>query len=366
MKVMLLHNEIKTFRVPLFQALSLKYNIDFYCLRKNHSTVDSVSNVHYGRYFRIPKMQDLEIPMGLWKHLKEKNPDVIISTDLGYAITYIGFAFAKMYNKKFVLWNEQWCDIEHPRRKITKPLEKYICKKSDIILAFGEKHGQYAVNLGADPEKIVNVPNAVPDIEPTPLTDMDIPWLYDSSLFKIVCPARLVKFKGHITVLDAITKIIQTHSNIRVIFAGSGPELKTLNELVCLRNLSQYVYITNKTYNSKERDTLFTYSDLIILASLKSRGVEAWGLVINEAAMFGKKIIVSDATGTANELVLDKITGRIFKSGNSDSLAECISSAYEKTLIWNNYSLSIKQRVHDKYSMDLLIKQFKQTLDRLM
>lgn len=366
MKVMLLHNEIKSFRVPLFKSLSLKYDIDFYCLRKNQSTVDHISNVHYGRYFRIPKMQDLEIPLDLWKHLKQKNPDIIISTDLGYAITYIGFMFAKMYNKKFILWNEQWCDIEHPRRKLTKPFEKYICKKSNLIFAFGEKHGKYAESLGADPRKIINVPNAVPDILPSPISDMDIPWLYDTSLFKIVCPARLVKFKGHTTVLDAITKLIGTHSNIRVIFAGSGPELNQLNELIDSRNLSQYVHITNKTYNSKERDTLFTYADLVILASLKTRGVEAWGLVINEAAMFGKKIIVSDATGTANELVLDNITGRVFDSQNPDSLSECIRSAYEKSLVWNDFAVSIKRRVHDNYSMDLLIERFEQTLNRLM
>jgi len=79
-----------------------------------------------------------------------------------------------------------------------------------------------------------------------------------------------------------------------------------------------------------------------------------------------KKIIVSDATGTANELVLDNITGRIFDSQNSDSLSECIRSAYEKSLVWNDFALSIKRRVHDNYSMDLLIERFEQTLDRLM
>jgi|AGFT01.1.fsa_nt_gi Glycosyltransferase len=366
MKVMLLHNEIKPFRVPLFNSLISKYDIDFYCLRKNHSTVDSISNVQYGRYFRIPKMQDLEVPIDLWKHLKQKNPDIIISTDLGYAITYIGFAYAKMYHKKFILWNEQWCDIKHPRRWLTKPLEKYICKQSDVILAFGEKHGRYATNLGAEPSKIINVPNAVPDIVPSPLTNIDIPWLYDASLFKIVCPARLVKFKGHITVLDAVEKLIKTYSNIRVIFAGSGPELDTLKNLIKSKKLSEYVFIVNKTYNTRERDTLFTYADLVILASLKARGVEAWGLVINEAAMFGQKIIVSDATGTAGELVLENITGRVFESDNSEHLVECIVSAYNESAVWNEYGKRIKDKVHAEYSMDVLIERFKQTLDRLV
>ncbi|HCO1397206.1 TPA: hypothetical protein N7L52_004901, partial [Escherichia coli] len=85
MKIVLLHNEIKPFRLPLFNYLNSIYDVKIYCLRSNKLTENNIKDVEYGRYIRIPKMQDLEIPLDLWFFLKNEKPDVIISTDLGYA-----------------------------------------------------------------------------------------------------------------------------------------------------------------------------------------------------------------------------------------------------------------------------------------
>ncbi|EIZ0002899.1 hypothetical protein QFM24_004943, partial [Escherichia coli] len=131
MKIVLLHNEIKPFRLPLFNYLNSIYDVKIYCLRSNKLTENNIKDVEYGRYIRIPKMQDLEIPLDLWFFLKNEKPDVIISTDLGYAITYIGYLYSRVNQCKFVLWNEQWSDILHPRRYLTKPLERLICRKAD-------------------------------------------------------------------------------------------------------------------------------------------------------------------------------------------------------------------------------------------
>ena len=56
MKIVLLHNEIKPFRLPLFNYLNSIYDVKIYCLRSNKLTENNIKDVEYGRYIRIPKM----------------------------------------------------------------------------------------------------------------------------------------------------------------------------------------------------------------------------------------------------------------------------------------------------------------------
>lgn len=371
MKIVLLHNEIKPFRVPLFKSLQEKYDILFYCLRENINTRDKMGSIYYGEYIRIPKMQDLEIPLDLWSFLKKENPDVIISTDLGYGITYLGFLFSCLYKKKFILWNEQWCDIRHPRRMLTKPLERIICKKSDKIFSFGKKHAEYLIGLGANKNDIVIVPNAVPKIKE--FSDSNsithaIPWLDDDKAFKIVCPGRLVSFKGQETILNAAVEVLNKYKNVKFIFAGTGPDRERLQKIISDKKLSDSVCVTGTTYDEKTRNVLFTKANLVILASIRSkkiRAVEAWGLVINEASQFKNKIIVSDGTGVANELIINEITGEVFESGNALELKEKIISCIENSERWEDYAESLYIKHEEEFSMQVLVEKFTNTLDEI-
>lgn len=374
MKIVLLHNEIKPFRLPLFNYLNSIYDVKIYCLRSNKLTENNIKDVEYGRYIRIPKMQDLEIPLDLWFFLKNEKPDVIISTDLGYAITYIGYLYSRVNQCKFVLWNEQWSDILHPRRYLTKPLERLICRKADKILSFGYKHAEYLIQLGAKENNISIVPNAVPDFYPLSKSHnennefFNIPWIHDVTKIKIVCPGRLVKIKGHETILNSAVGIIKANKNARFIFAGSGPEFGQLQQMVNKLGLNDYVFITGVTFNEEMKNALLINADLVILASVKSkkiRAVEAWGLVVNEAIQYKKKIIVSDATGVANELIIDNETGGVFENGNHIDLQNKILSCINHPEQWNIYAEKAYEKLITDYSMDVLIKKITFALEEI-
>ena len=105
--------------------------------------------------------------------------------------------------------------------------------------------------------------------------------------------------------------------------------------------LNDYVFITGVTFNEEMKNALLINADLVILASVKSkkiRAVEAWGLVVNEAIQYKKKIIVSDATGVANELIIDNETGGVFENGNHIDLQNKILSCINHPEQWNIYA----------------------------
>jgi glycosyltransferase involved in cell wall biosynthesis len=60
-------------------------------------------------------------------------------------------------------------------------------------------------------------------------------------------------------------------------------------------------------------------------------GYEAWALVINEAVAAGVAVVASDVVGAAYELVRDGVNGRIFRSGDLESLTQALFDATDET-----------------------------------
>ncbi|MEZ9340308.1 glycosyltransferase family 4 protein [Vibrio splendidus] len=350
-KVAFIHNNCKEFRYPVFKKLeeNNSLEVDFFLLDK---PVNELKNCTVLKSIRIPLMQDFVIPLGLYNHLKSKNYDYIISTDLGYVITYIGFLYSKLKGCKFVLWNEQWTPINHPRRYLTRVLEKYICRNSHKILAFGNKHAEFICSMGAKPNTIIRAPNVVP-------IDLNIPnqedyIQFDGQFKYILCLARLLKIKGHDSLIRAFSSIVVKYPNYRLVIAGEGKEYGNLDGLINELNLKGLVYIPNKLVTKKQKYKLINKADIFILPSIKTRVTEAWGLVVNEAATDKKPIIVSSATGSANELVVDMESGLVFEENNHEDMAEKILFMIENENFAKEMGVNAFAKVESYYNADKL------------
>lgn len=365
-KLVILHNECKEFRNPLFIALQERFECHFYFLRSNEEGQKGLSNVNIGTYFRVPKMQDLEIPTNLFKYLREINPDVIVSTDLGYAITYVGFIYSIIYKKKFILWNEQWSEILHPRRYFTRILENYICRNSHGFLAFGEKHKHFLIKRGAKSNMISVVPNAIPNGYISTSIFQSNYFDFKKSDFNVLVLARLVSFKGHEQLIMAAPHLIKKIKNIKFIFAGEGPCYSSLKNKIKQLGVDDYFYIPNKKYNNQDKNYLISNADLVCLPSTRSRTTEAWGLVINEVVSQNIPILVSSCTGVAGELIINNETGLIFKDKNIADLCEKIIFSSENRSQCIEMATKCNNLLKDKYSMELLIQETISTIDGVL
>ncbi|CAH7142526.1 Glycosyltransferase [Vibrio chagasii] len=350
-KIAFIHNNCKDFRYPVFKKLQENNNldVDFFLLDK---PVNELTNCTVLTSIRIPLMQDFVIPIGLYNHLNSKDYDYIVSTDLGYVITYIGFLYSKLKGCKFVLWNEQWTPIHHPRRYFTRFLEKYICRNSHKVLAFGNKHAEFVCSMGAEPNAIIRAPNVVP-------IELNIPEQedyinFDEQLKYILCLARLLKIKGHDSLIRAFASVVDKHPDYRLVIAGEGKEYTKLDNLINELNLKEFIYIPNKLVTKKQKFKLINKSDVFILPSIKTRVTEAWGLVVNEAAADKKPIIVSSATGAANELVVNMESGLVFEENDHEDLAEKILFMIENESLAKDMGVNAFSKVKNYYSVDKL------------
>lgn len=357
MKIAFIHSKCKLFRVEFLLKIQEKYDIDFFFYDKNNGNLNNFNEI---KVKRIPLFSDFNYAKDLEEKLLEKDYDVYISTDLGYHITHVAYEVAKKRKKKFILWNEQWIDIKHPRRTLMKPYENKIVRESSAILAFGRKCSDFLINRGADRSNIVVVPNAVPLIDSYKVEknkDESYPVTFNDK-FNILCIARLIPVKGHKYLIKAIDIVKKKYPNIQLIIAGEGPSYNELKKLVHKLNLQAEVIIPGIAVTEEQKWTLYKKSDVVVLPSVYTRHAEAWGLVVNEAAMMAKAIITTNMTGVAGEIVRNNESGIIVNEKDIEAMADAILTLANNVDIRNYYALNSKKLVEEEYTIDNMVKGF--------
>ncbi|MGL4232451.1 MAG: glycosyltransferase, partial [Casimicrobium sp.] len=90
---------------------------------------------------------------------------------------------------------------------------------------------------------------------------------------------------------------------------------------------------------------------------LPSTNQETWGLVVNEAMLFGMPAIVSNQVGSAQDLVIEGETGWTFEGGAID-LARAMHVAIENRSQLKSMGAAACERVAEGYSMDIASASF--------
>jgi len=351
-KIAFVHSKCKPFRVETFDAIQDKYDVDFYF---TDQVTEVLKNKTELSSFKIPFCSDFHYVPNLKSELEKKEYDIYISTDLGYHITYITYSVAKRKGKKFILWNEQWKNILHPRRLVlTYPYENRILRDSDAILAFGKKAIDFSVKRGADRNRVIHTPNIVPKINFKVEENIN----ENKEVKTILCIARLIPFKGQDYLIKAFKKVVSNRKDVKLIIAGEGPRYKKLKEMVTELGIEDSVEITGKLVKEQEKWKLLKESYIFVLPSVYRRTPEAWGLVVNEAAMMKKPIITTNMTGVDGEIVVDKKSGLIVKEKNENQLAEAILELLNNPEKARKYGENAQQIVETQYSVKNVMESF--------
>lgn len=356
MKIAFVHSKCRPFRYEIFESIQEKHDVDFYFTDK---IVPTLKNRYELNSIKIPFMSDFHYVTDLKRKLENKEYDIYISTDLGYHITYITYSIAKKNNKKFILWNEQWKNILHPRRFLTYPYENHILKNTDAILAFGKKARSFVINRGACKERVVLTPNIVPN---TNIND-NIKIKKLSSEKTILCLGRLIPIKGQDYLIKAFKKVCNKKDSVKLILAGEGPSYKKLNNLVEKLDLADKVEFTGKSVVGNEKWELLNSCDIFVLPSVNRISPEAWGLVVNEAAMMKKPIITTNMTGVEGEVVEHNISGLVVKQKNVDELAEAMIYLLENESEAKVFGERANQIVEKRYNLDVMLESFSNAID---
>lgn len=121
---------------------------------------------------------------------------------------------------------------------------------------------------------------------------------------------------------------------------GDGPELSKIQDLIKSLKINNQVKLSGFVKNSDLQKSCEDSSTLVLPSS-----EEGWGVVVNEALLMGKKVVVSDGCGSAAYFKnLPQVF--TFKSGAAECLLAALNNAFSYKITENDYLMA--KRLLDK------------------
>jgi len=255
---------------------------------------------HFKVLFKIPKL------------IKEFEPDIIVE-DLNKLplfspyITKIPKLIQIHHLWKFSIFKEAFFPVALAVW-LGERIIPFIYRKCHFV-AVSPSAKKELCELGIAKEKISVIYNG------TENEYLDTEKVRDKSLY-FLWLGRFRKYKGVWVAFEAFRIFSQKHPDVKLLFAGSGPEEAKMREKVKKYGLEGKIEFLGMVH-SKEKMELMSKALGLLQTSYK----EGWGLTVIEAAACGTASIASNVSGLCDS-VKDKETGLLFKAGSAEDCAK--------------------------------------------
>jgi glycosyltransferase involved in cell wall biosynthesis len=235
--------------------------------------------------------------------------------------------WAKKNRLPLFLWGDS--NIRGDRVKGWRAVTKRIVVRRVIrtctgLLPCGEWGKQFFAKYGGDEHRMFYFP-VEPDyelIEKLPaekIAQVQAQYKLDRHRRRLIFSARMIQVKRPDLCVDAFTAIAAQRPDWDLLMVGEGVLRNSLMERVP-PELRGRILWTGFVSEQATVSALYKLSDVLVLPS----DYEPWALVVNEAAAAGLAIVSSDVVGAANELVRDRVNGRMFAAGDLAALTEAL------------------------------------------
>jgi glycosyltransferase involved in cell wall biosynthesis len=256
---------------------------------------------------------------------------------LGYGHPFNRAAFYNAWKGNYpILFRAETTDHARSRSPIKAMMRdvflRQCYRRSARLLYIGRRSYQHYKRLSCPDEKLAFSPYCV-DISPFNVYEADraaMRSMARQSLnigeerIVLLFSGKLSHRKGPDLILDAVKQMPpDARDRVSVVYVGSGQLQDELERLALEPPVVHAVF--SGFQNQTQLSRYYHASDMLILPSRES---ETWGLVVNEALHHGLPCIVSEAVGCAPDIVESGVTGVVFETGSSQSLASALQQAF--------------------------------------
>ncbi|MBD5142763.1 MAG: glycosyltransferase [Ruminococcus sp.] len=224
--------------------------------------------------------------------------------------------------------------------KFYQPILKKFLKKADVIITATQGHIDSSKFLPEFRNKCKIIPYGIEiaNYNINNLKKILTEKLENKNFIKLLFVGRLVYYKG----VDVLIKAFASVKNCELFLCGTGvlePELKNLakNSAVhFLGNLSDY-----------DLKSAFADCDIFILPSVENS--EAFGIVQQEAMIYGKPVINTSLPTGVPFVSIHEQTGLTVAPKNIQALAKAIQKLADSSELRKLYGENAKKRVYEFY-----------------
>jgi hypothetical protein len=330
-EVAILTNFIPPTRLPAFQFIARQLNTRLFLdtdMEDNRKwTVETGGlNAHvvWGLslpvYYRHPQgfreKSYLHLPLGLFWSLLKANPQRIISGELGFR-TGIACLYRVLRPKtQLVVWVEGTPHTDASRGRLRRWWRSLIVRIPDCFLATSTGAKELLISYGV-PEKLVHVAFLLTSFYPPPrVPDRD-----STQRRRLLYCGALNERKGVRKFVEALVSVFPALGvAVELWFAGEGPDEAFLRSLPLPPGLS-FRFLGFVPF--ERMPETYKQCGVLVFPTL----ADVWGLVVNEAMMYGLPVLGSRYAQSVCDLVTDGQTGWTFLPDDPASVESAIRIA---------------------------------------
>lgn len=302
-----------------------------------------------------PKPTDLKELLQLHKVVKDHKIDAIYLTDQShYGILYF---FYRLWGVKRIMVHNRISVAspdDEPKEVFVKTAVKYLlaripainCDRTYAVSDFVKRRLVNKAKVPADKVKVILNGIDTDLFKPAPSQGLDVTRIYAGG--------RASRYKGFQYLFAAASTLVN-QKNIRnfiIDYAGDGPDLEYLKEIVKEANIASFVNFLGET---KGTSNLQNRADIIVVPS-------AWGdacpSAISEALASGKPLIATRAGGIP-ELVGSPDNAILVPHSNAEAIADALQRLLNDRDLAAQLSVSARRRATEaldikRYHRDVL------------
>jgi glycosyltransferase involved in cell wall biosynthesis len=345
MRVAVATNCIPPYRFPVFRDLSKDPSLSiciFVSLPLEASSDLARAHLHLERPLTLNvsvgtrhvevgtrQKEVVPLPIGLIWSLIRFHPKVIVSGDFGPR-TLLCWLVARALGARFLIWTEEIRSSARGRSSLQRALRRLLLGRADGFFAWGEPARDYLISQSVEPDRISVVPQSI-DVEDwnrlrpqQSRTSLRAELGLSSITFLLV--GQLVERKGidrFIKSWAALPSSMTSKATALIVGAGElESELSALSLRLGARNIA---FMGN--LSSSELAKYYTACDVLVFPSLE----DVWGMVVNEALLFGMPVLGSVHAGAVQQLVYEKETGLVFDPNDIPEFTRILARWIEQT-----------------------------------
>jgi glycosyltransferase involved in cell wall biosynthesis len=370
--------------VPLYQEITSKTNIP---LEVVYFDDTSLKNAHMDREFGtaikwdIPMMKGYKylfiknnalpflrsnrgffslMNFGIVKYLYKKPKSVIIIHGWKYFTFILAVIASRLFGHTVVLRGETPLNQELEKNKVIT-FFKHLYLKSlflfvDFFLFIGFQNKRFYQSMSVDDNRLLFTPYSVDNKRFRAIHD-NTTMSEARALLNLHENAKIILYSGKYISKKRPLDLLKAFNNLRdksaiLVMVGEGELRPELEAFIDQNSLNNRVILTG-FINQSIIPLYYSAADVFVMCSGLG---ETWGLSVNEALNFGLPVIVSNSCGSAYDLVIPGVNGRIFETGDVNELRDIIEEYLNKS---ETERASISEESigkADEYSYEQIIK----------
>lgn len=351
--------------VPWFRELSARHELELHVVFLRHLS-EVAQGEGFGTTFKwdVPLLQgysseslDLDSGMGQSLHLvrrllrvfAEFDPELVIVTGWNESLLVVAQMITRVSGRKLLVRGDS--NALRMRRAHVRVAHRLLMRAPHAFVSVGRSNTSFYRRCGVQEQRIFPGAHFVESKRMLAMAEVhgnERAQLREARGFGdddvvLLFSGKHVPFKRPKLLIEAAAKLRANGASVKVLYAGSGELTHQLVEAA--RELDVPTHFEG-FLNQTELWRAYLSADVFVLPSDNG---ETWGLVVNEAMLFGLPVLVSNEVGSRHDLVVDGVTGYGFEP-SADALAEAAKPLLADAALRKAMGEQGRERVKSLYS----------------